>query len=80
MTGSDSAQDLTATEQALFADEEIAAAAFSDNCFRCLYEGYSFCTDDGKTGTCQPAFCVKILDDNGKEVKGLPCTLRGNKC
>ena len=79
-----SADDLKLSdqEQVLFATEETQAAVYSDKCFRCLYEGYSFCSEDGGlTGTCQPAFCLEIKEDPENPIIEKPgCTLRGNKC
>ena len=49
---------LTDKELPLFEAEVEEAKVYNDMCFRCIYEGYSFCSSDGRTGTCQPAFCA----------------------
>ena len=50
--------ELTDKELPLFEAEVEEAKVYNDMCFRCIYEGYSFCSSDGRTGTCQPAFCA----------------------
>ena len=50
--------NLTDKELPLFEAEVEEAKVYNDMCFRCIYEGYSFCSSDGRTGTCQPAFCA----------------------
>ena len=50
--------ELTDKELPLFEAEIEEAKLYNDMCFRCIYEGYSFCSSDGRTGTCLPAFCA----------------------
>ena len=66
---------LTEKEQPLFEAEAELSANYDDQCFRCIYEGYAFCSEDGKTGSCMPAFCAE--KDPIAEGK---CNLKGHSC
>ena len=66
---------LTDPEAILFDAEVLTAEAYDDQCFRCIYEGYAFCSDDGINGKCQPAFCA---EDDPRACK--KCTLKNESC
>ena len=33
------------------------AEKWANNCFRCIDEGFGFCSSDGNTGTCHDVSC-----------------------
>ena len=59
----------------MFDIEKVEAIKYNDQCFMCLYEGHSFCSDDGRVGTCLPALCAEK-----KPVEDGKCSLKGHKC
>ena len=58
------------------------AAKWNDNCYRCIDEGYGFCSVEGSgTGTCHDVSCEEDeLTGEAKEAKYGECTVRVDPC
>ena len=57
------------------------AEKWENNCFRCIDEGFAFCSSDGNTGTCHDVSCQEDeLTGEEKEAAYGTCNPRANPC